>query len=69
MAHTQTLAARPPTRLQFLSALMRPNPKHTARLRKVLAHTFGGVGSEHYSAEGAGGDDMFPYVCFTLNIE
>ena len=58
----------PPT-LQFLSVLMRPNAKHTARLRKLLAQTFGGVGSEHYSAEGAGGDDMFPYVCFTLNIE
>ena len=48
---------------------MRPNPKHTARLRKVMAQTFGGLNSDHYSAEGVGGDDMFPYVCFTLNIE
>ncbi|KAL4424495.1 hypothetical protein ABPG77_006804 [Micractinium sp. CCAP 211/92] len=52
---------------QFLSALMRPNPKNIARLRKLLAQQFGhGVGSEHFSGEG---DDMFPYVSFTLNIE
>jgi hypothetical protein len=64
-----TCASGTPPTPQFLSVLIRPNAKHTARLRKLLAQTFGGVGSEHYSAEGAGGDDMFPYVCFTLNIE
>lgn len=52
---------------QFLSVLMRPNPKNIVRLRKLLAQQFGhGVGSEHFSGEG---DDMFPYVSFTLNIE
>jgi len=57
----------PPAPPQFLAVLMRPNPKHTGRLRKLLAQQFAhGVGSEHFSAEG---DDMFPYVSFTLNIE
>ena len=32
--------------------------------------TFRGVGSQHFSTgEGGAGDDMFPYVSFTLNIE
>ncbi|PSC71138.1 V-type proton ATPase subunit C [Micractinium conductrix] len=55
---------------QFLSVLMRPNPKTTAKLRKLLAQQFGhGVGSEHFSAEGGAGEDMYPYVCFTLSVE
>lgn len=55
---------------QFLSVLMRPNPKTIAKLRRLLAQQFAhGVGSEHFSGEGLGGEDMFPYVAFTLNIE
>ncbi|PRW57395.1 V-type proton ATPase subunit C [Chlorella sorokiniana] len=54
---------------QFHSVLMRPNPKQISRLRKVMESAFSGVGSHHFSTEGAGGDDMFPYVSFTLNIE
>lgn len=60
----------PPAPPQFLSVLMRPNPKTTAKLRKLLAQQFGhGVGSEHFSAEGGAGEDMYPYVCFTLSVE
>ena len=60
----------PPTHpsAQFLSVLMRPNAKYTAKLRKLMAHSFSHTGSDHFSAEGAG-EDMFPYVSFTLNIE
>lgn len=53
---------------KFLSVLMRPNAKYTAKLRKLMAHSFSHTGSDHFSAEGAG-EDMFPYVSFTLNIE
>ncbi len=54
--------------LQFLSVLMRPNAKHTAKLRKLMAKLFSHTGGDHFASEGAG-DDMFPYVSFTLNIE
>ena len=57
---------------QFLPVLMRPNPKYQAPLRKLLAANFGGVGSQHFMSEpGAGGvgEDLFPYVSFSLNIE
>lgn len=57
------------TLLQFLPVVMRPNPRHTSKLRKLMAQSFAHVGSEHFSSEGAGGEDMFPYVSFTLNIE
>lgn len=42
------------------------SPQPTAQ---VMESAFSGVGSHHFSTEGAGGDDMFPYVSFTLNIE
>jgi len=57
---------------QFMPVLMKPNPKFHGALRKLLAANFGGVGGHHFSAEasgGAGGEDLFPYVSFTLNIE
>ena len=56
---------------QFLPVLMRPNLKQQAALRKLLASNFGAVGGQHFTAEpgGAGGEDLFPYVSFTLNIE
>lgn len=38
-------------------------------LPQVMESAFSGVGSHHFSTEGASGDDMFPYVSFTLNIE
>ena len=53
---------------RFLAVLMRPNPRYTAQLRKVLAASCGAVGGQHFTSEGAG-DDLFPYVSFTLNIE
>lgn len=59
---------------QFLPVLMRPNPKNQGALRKVLAANFGAVGGQHFTAEpsggaGGAGEDLFPYVSFTLNIE
>lgn len=57
---------------QFMPVLMRPNPKHQAAVRKLLAAKFGAVGGHHFSAEPGstgGGEDLFPYVSFTLNIE
>lgn len=36
---------------------------------QVLESAFSGVGSHHFSTEGATADDMFPYVSFTLGIE
>ncbi len=57
---------------QFLAVLMRPNPKSTAKLRKLLAVNFGGVGSEFFSSDGPSegeGGGMFPYVSFTINVE
>lgn len=54
---------------QFLSVLMKPNPKSLAKLRKVMEQTYKGVGSHHFSTEGAGGEDLYPYVSFTLNID
>lgn len=53
---------------RFLAALVRPAKRHTAALRKALAANFGAVGGQHFTSEGAG-DDLFPYVSFTLNIE
>ena len=69
------LQTHPPTHLpdlpraQFLPVLMRPNGKQVARLRKLLAQNFGGVGQEHFTTEGGAGEELFPYVSFTLGIE
>ena len=52
---------------RFLAALMRPNQKSAARLRKVLAQNFGATGGEHFTSDG-GADDIHPYVSFTLNL-
>lgn len=57
---------------QFLPVLMHPQGKHQAAVRKLLATHFGAIGGQHFTAEssgGAGGEDLFPYVSFTLNIE
>ena len=56
---------------QFMPVLKRPNLKQQAAVRKILAAKFGAVGGHHFASEpgGAGGEDLFPYVSFTLNIE
>lgn len=33
-----------------------------------MAQNFGSIGAEHFTSEG-GGEDMFPYVSFTINVE
>lgn len=53
---------------QLLPVLMRPNPKQTTKLRKLMAQNYRHTGSDHFMSE-TGGEDMFPYVSFTLNIE
>jgi len=56
---------------QFLPVLMKPNPRYQSQLRKILAQHFGAVGGQHFTGDGGGGtgEDMFPYVTFSLNIE
>lgn len=57
---------------QFMPVLMRPLPKHQAALRKLMAANFGAVGGQYFTSEpggGGAGEDLFPYVSFTLNIE
>lgn len=54
---------------QFLPVLMRPNPKHTSKLRKLLSTKYAGVGSQFYGGESGQDSDLYPYVSFTLNIE
>lgn len=55
---------------QFLPVLMRPAQKTAAKLRKLMAQNFGGVGAEHFAEGGGPGEgDLFPYVCFALSIE
>lgn len=58
-----TLCTAPTTRHQP------PRTTHPPAPLQVMEGAFKGVGSHHFSTEGAGGDDMFPYVSFTLNIE
>lgn len=53
---------------RFQAVLMRPNLKHTTRLRKLLAQHFGAAGGEHFSGEGGEAEGIFPYVSFTLNL-
>jgi V-type H+-transporting ATPase subunit C len=53
---------------RFLAVLMKPAPRHRAQLRKVLGANFGAVGGHHFTSEG-GGEDVFPYVSFALDIE
>jgi hypothetical protein len=54
-----------------MPVLMRPAAKNQGALRKLLATNFGAVGGQHFTSEpGSGaGEDLFPYVSFTLNIE
>lgn len=54
---------------QFVPVLMRPNPKHVSKLRKLLASKYAGVGSQFYGGEGGQETDIYPYVSFTLAIE
>lgn len=47
---------------------MRPSPKYTAKLRKLLAQHFGAAGGEHFAGEGSEAEGIYPYVSFTLNL-
>lgn len=55
---------------QFLPVLIKPNLKYESQLRKVLSSNFAAVGGEHFT-DGAlgGGEELFPFVSFTLSIE
>ncbi len=58
---------------RFLPVLMRPNPKQHVAVRKLMAAHFGSVGAHHFTTEGSGagggGEELWPYVSFSLNIE
>lgn len=66
---------------QFLPVLIKPVPKYSNQLRKVLATNFAAIGGEYYSndgtsssagagvASGGPGEDLYSYVSFTLSIE
>ncbi|CAL5223599.1 g6138 [Coccomyxa viridis] len=61
---------------RFLAALMKPNQKSTARLRKTLGSLFGNSGTSQYfdgddkGAAGLAGDsEMYPYVSFTISVD
>jgi V-type H+-transporting ATPase subunit C len=60
---------------RFLASVIRPHPKCEQMVRKVLALTFGGADARYWtsSAEdaraGLSGDEVYPYVSLTLNVE
>ncbi len=55
---------------RFLAVLMKPNPKQTTKLRKLLATSFGSGGGYYDDVGGAAvGEDMYPYVCFSINMD
>jgi len=55
---------------QFVAVLMKPNQKYQTQVRRILASHFGAIGGHHFAGEGSGGgEDLFPYVSFGLNIE
>ena len=58
---------------QFLPVLIKPNTKYESQLRKILSSNFAAIGGEHFTEGGAGGhaggEELFPFVSFTLSIE
>lgn len=62
---------------KFLACLLKPNPKNSTKLRKLLASLFGSNGTKQfYDNETSGGagasvgdSEMFPYVSFTISID
>lgn len=55
---------------QFLPVLIKPNLKYESQLRKVLSSNFAAVGGEHFTdGTMGGGEELFPFVSFTLSIE
>lgn len=55
---------------QFLPVLIKPAKKSESQLRKVLSENFAAVGGEYFTEGGGpGGEDLFPFVSFTLNVD
>ena len=56
---------------KFLGALIQQNTRFLPKLRKGLAEAMGGQGSMWSEAAGAGGggEEMYPYVSLTLEVE
>lgn len=55
---------------KFLGVLVQPNPRSQPKVRKGLAEAMGGQGSMWSETAGAGpGEEMYPYVSFTLDLE
>jgi len=62
---------------KFLGCLLKPNPKQTTKLRKLLGSMFGSNGTKQFydneasgnAGAGVGDTEMFPYVSFTISID
>lgn len=55
---------------RFLAVLSKPNPKQTTKLRKLLATSFGSGGGYYDDVGGTGvGEEMYPYVSFSINMD
>ena len=55
---------------RMVAALVAPRPKAGAKARAALAALAGpAAGSKHFDGGDGGGEDMYPYVSFTLTIE
>ena len=62
----------------FQAAVLKPNRRCEIKVRAVLANQFGkhvsnhwrknGDGDDNKGASGAGQDEVFPYVSFTVNF-
>lgn len=61
---------------KFLGCLLKPNPKQSTKLRRMLGSMFGTNGTKQFydnetsqSSGGVGDTEMFPYVSFTISID
>lgn len=55
---------------KFLGVLVQPNNRAQTKVRKGLLEAMGGQGSMWSEAAGqGGGEEMYPYVSFTLDVE
>jgi V-type H+-transporting ATPase subunit C len=52
---------------KFLGVLIQPNPRHQPKVRKGLAAAMGGAAAMYET--GGGGEEMYPYVSLTLEVE
>lgn len=54
---------------KFLGVVIQPNPRHQPKVRKNLAEAMGGQGGMWSEEKGGAGEELHPYVSFTLEVE